>query len=137
MQASLPQTDKWALRQCTAEAMAELCLAQLQVSLLPFRTWRSGLGLSGPSAAADARPFASHVERGAWRLPFTPSCLVRAAALSRMLRRRSIGHALVIAIRPQGQREGEDALHAWVEVAGERVLGDLPGEWHESARLEG
>jgi len=28
-----------------------------------------------------------------------------------------------------------DDLHAWVEVAGKTILGDLPGPWVETLRL--
>jgi hypothetical protein len=58
-------------------------------------------------------------------------------ALSSVLRRNRIDHAIVIAVRPSALRQSPDALHAWVEVGGERILGDLPGPWIEIARLGG
>lgn len=52
-----------------------------------------------------------------------------------MLKNKNISHQMIIAIRPAGQREGADALHAWVECGGNIVLGALDGPWHELARL--
>lgn len=60
---------------------------------------------------------------------FESKCLPRAIALSRMLRRRGIAHRLVIAARPAGARNGADDLHAWIEMGGTIVLGELPGNW--------
>ena len=126
----------------TAQAIAALSLAQFTISLVPLRHWRSTLGGSGkerraePSAmAAEARRMAGAVERAAERLPFATKCLPRAVALSWLLRRSAIGHALVIAVRPPHLRDAADALHAWVEVGGDRVIGDLPGPWIETLRL--
>jgi hypothetical protein len=56
-------------------------------------------------------------------------------ALSWALRRQRIGHAVVIAVRPDQYRRSTDALHAWIEVEGEKVIGDLPGPWVEMLRL--
>jgi len=46
-----------------------------------------------------------------------------------MLRRRAIGHTLVIAARPGAARGGDDDLHAWIEASGLILLGNLPGPW--------
>jgi hypothetical protein len=70
-------------------------------------------------------------------MPRPVKCLPRAMALSWMLRRRRIGHAAVIAVRPNGLRRSPDDLHAWIEVAGLRVMGDLPGPWIETLRQGG
>ena len=56
-------------------------------------------------------------------------------ALSWMLRRRRINHALVFAVRPSHLRDSSDDLHAWVEVDGVKIIGDLPGPWLETLRL--
>jgi hypothetical protein len=120
--------------------MARLCRAELLVSLIPFRRWNKGLGChvatDNPSKrAAEARQLAADVEWAAKRLPFPTKCLPRAMALSWVLRRKRITHAVVVAVRPSKLRHEPDALHAWVEVDGEKVLGDLPGPWIETARL--
>ena len=122
--------------------MARLCWAQLLVRWIRFEQWRDTLGLNvghgertaDPEMAA-ARGLAADVEWAAKRLPFATKCLPRAMALSWMLRRLRIAHSVVIAVRPDQDRRSPDALHAWVEVGGERVTGDLPGPWIETARF--
>lgn len=120
--------------------MALLSWARLIVAWVPFDRWRGSLGLTakrrgsaGPPA--EARLLVAAVERAAVRLPFATKCLPRAMALSWMLRREGIGHAVVIAVRPERLRGSDDDLHAWVEMGGTKLIGDLPGPWLESARL--
>ena len=123
--------------------MLMLCYARLLVAWVPLGRWRDSLGWAssakGNSSAslAAARKLAAHVEWAAVRLPFQIKCLPRAMALSWMLRRRQIEHGVVIAVRPAGLRDSADALHAWVEVDSQRILGDLPGPWIEILRLGG
>lgn len=118
--------------------MALLCWARLVVVWLPFDRWRGSLGLAGdtsrPGSPAEALFFAAAVERAAAWLPFTTKCLPRAMTLSWMLRREAIPHCVVIAARPAGLRGSHDGLHAWVEIKGTKVLGDLPGPWLETFR---
>lgn len=129
--------DSWRLRRRTLRAMAALCLARLVVALLPFRHWRERLGhAEGCEDAREAARWAAHVERGAARLPFETKCLPRAMALSWLLRNERIAHELVLAVRPADTRD-KDALHAWIEAGDERILGNLPGPWHETLRLDG
>jgi hypothetical protein len=80
---------------------------------------------------------AADIEWAAKRLPFPTKCLPRAMALSWMLRRKRIGHAVVIAVRPSQLRQSPDAMHAWIEVESKKVLGDLPGPWIETLRIGG
>jgi hypothetical protein len=118
--------------------MALLCGARLLVDRVALERWRESLGLSADvtgEAAAAARAVAADVEWGAKRLPFETKCLPRAMAVSWMLRRNRIGHVVVFAVRPPELRGSDDTLHAWVEVAGEAIIGDLPGPWVETARL--
>ena len=116
--------------------MALLCRARLLIAWTPLERWRSTLGETrGDSAPDAAKQLARQVDRGAGWLPFETKCLPRAIALSWMLRRERIRHGVVIAVRPPQARERGDALHAWVEVDGERVIGDLPGPWVETLRL--
>jgi len=82
-----------------------------------------------------ARRLAADVEWAAKRMPGTVKCLPQAMALSWMLRRRGIVHAAIIAVRPNSLRGSPDDLHAWIEVGGQRVIGDLPGPWVETLRL--
>ena len=119
--------------------MARICRARLLVGLVPFKRWSATLGLAQGredlGALAEARQRAADVEWAARRLPFQAKCLPRAMALSWALRQKGIGHAVVIAVRPSQQRQAADSLHAWVEVQGRKILGDLPGPWIETARI--
>jgi hypothetical protein len=119
--------------------MALLSWARLLVALVPFARWRTSLGSTVPRAGSEveAKRLADDIEWAAKRLPFETKCLPRAMALSWMLRRNRINHSVVIAVRPSELRNSADALHAWVEVDGARILGDLPGPWAEIARLHG
>lgn len=130
--------DTWRLRARTVRAMAVLGWARLVVAGVPLKIWRRRLGLSGSASAsglAEANREAAHIERAAWRLPLGAACLPRAVALSWRLRGARIPHRVVLAVRPPDRRDDEDALHAWVEVQNEIVLGELPGPWHVTARF--
>lgn len=143
MSAPLPT---WRLRARTGEAALALLGARGLIAFVPFARWRSWLGdpvqppgdIAAPSGLPPSEPtpgqreagrLARHVDRAAARLPLPLKCLPRAMALSWMLRRRNIAHLLVLAARPGHARGGEDDLHAWVEVNGLIVLGNLPGPW--------
>ena len=136
----MPKTDFWRPKFRTAAAMAQLSLAQLLVTAIPFGRWQNRLGLGpthadGPADLHRARRFAADVEWAAKRLPFPTKCLPRAMALSWMLRRKRIEHSVVFAVRPADSRESAEALHAWVEIDGQKILGDLSGPWIETLRL--
>lgn len=120
----------------TAAALALLCWARLMIGWVPFERWRGTLGgATGRRSSAEARHLARQVERAATRLPFESKCLARAMALSWLLRRRHLRHTMVFAVRPPALRDSEDALHAWVEIEGAKIIGDLPGPWLETLRL--
>lgn len=129
---SLPDPGAWRPRSRTLEALGALIAARTGLALIPFRWWRGRLGLDGEARTAElmtAQRLSIHVERAAGRLPFETKCLPRAMALSAMLRRRAIPHRVILAARPAAARRADDDLHAWVDVAGTIVLGDLPGPW--------
>jgi aryl-alcohol dehydrogenase-like predicted oxidoreductase len=116
--------------------MALLCRARLLIAWVPLRRWRNTLGsTAGLPSLADARQLARQVERAATWLPFETKCLPRAMALSWLLRRRHIRHAIVFAVRPPQLRDSADALHAWIESEGLKIIGDLPGPWLETLRV--
>lgn len=122
-------------------AIAFLIRARVTVSAVPFARWRNSLGLSSQAAINSldvslkvARRLAGQVERAAVRLPLSTKCLPRAAALSWILRRKRIAHAVVFAVRPKGLQD-KDSLHAWVEVGGAKIIGELDGPWIETLRL--
>lgn len=68
----------------------------------------------------EIRRLARAVIRTLEPLPVDSRCLMRSLVLLRVLARRGVSGALVIAVRP-GDREQLDA-HAWVEVADEPLL---------------
>lgn len=118
--------------------MIALCWAKLLVAAIPFNWWRARLGRMGANCdPARARSIAAEVEWAARRLPNEPKCLTRAMVLSWALRRQRNAHTVVIAVRPSQLRQSKDAFHAWVEVDGEKIMGDLPGPWAEVLRLGG
>ena len=138
--ACLPLPEQLRSGLLTAQAIAALAFARLSVAAIPFGRWRDTLGGAGAEREfeapnVDARHFAAHVERAAKLLPLSTRCLPRAMALSWILRRNKVGHTVVFAVRPASLRNAHDRLHAWVEVAGEKVIGDLPGPWIETLRL--
>ena len=116
-----------------------LVRARVAIAALPFERWRASLGGAESSASneevAEAAKLAAHVEWAARRVPFETKCLPRAMALSWLLRARGIGHTLVFAVRPPAMRGSTDGLHAWVDVGGRIILGELPGPWVETLRL--
>lgn len=117
--------------------MLLLCKARLLLALVPFRRWSRTLGLQAGRTVTEPeiRQFVAVVERAAHRLPFETKCLPRSMALSWALRESKIAHSVVLAVRPADRRDSIDALHAWVEIDGSMVLGDLPGPWIETLRL--
>jgi hypothetical protein len=135
-------TEKWRSKFRTGKAMVMLCGAHLLVAWVPFDRWRNSLGApwnyggaASAEALASAERLAAHVKWAAVRLPFPTKCLPQAMALSWMLRRERIAHQLVMAARPAHLRDSADALHAWVELNGKKIIGDLPGPWIETLRL--
>jgi hypothetical protein len=136
--------SSWRERIATLRAVTALCGARLLIVFLPFRVWRSSLGHASShiperhgQLVAEGERLASHVEWAAHRLPFAAECLPQAMALSWLLRRRAIRHVLVFAVRPAGLRSAPDTLHAWIEIDGVTVLGELPGPWVQTLRLGG
>lgn len=121
------------LAQLTPAELADLVRAQwaLLASRLRLRTLPSGelirLSAAASSAPANvgelarARALGLAVDRVAEHGIFRPTCLVRAAAIQRLLRRDGIGAG---SIRVGVRRDaGRFAAHAWVEI-GDLVLGD-------------
>lgn len=131
--------NRWKSWLRTAEAMLALGLARMAVAAFPFDRWRNSIGAASNSQdeadTDEARHSAWHVERAAQLSPFSTKCLPRAMALSWILRSRGIAHCVVFAVRPPALRGSDDQLHAWLEVAGETIMGDLPGPWVETLRI--
>ena len=78
---------------------------------------------NGARNAAQLERLATAVDRVARFGVFRPTCLVRAVALERQIRRANAGPAVVrIGVRPVS---GKLLAHAWIELDG-RVVGDDP-----------
>lgn len=144
LQDSLNKLGRWIGRLRTARAMALLSLAQLTVGTVKFSRWRGRLGTKDgdktPGRPSDAdlengRRAAALIEHAARRLPFPTKCLPRAVAVSWILRRDSVPHTLVFAVRPATHRPSPDSMHAWVEISGNKIIGELDGPWVETLRL--
>jgi Transglutaminase-like superfamily len=110
-----------------AAAQWELVRARLSVAVT--RRGRLLYPVTGtPSPVLDeavrrARGVSRAIEWAATYGLFRPTCLVRAIALERMLKREGIGGASVrIGARRSSSRI---EMHAWIDLGG-TVLGDLP-----------
>ena len=121
---ALPPSD-WA---DLLRAQWALIVARFALVVRPAGDWLRPRRATSPHAAGTREPDASCVERqvvaidraATWGL-FTPTCLVRAAALERML--VSCGSQTAV-LRVGVFRSAHTFLaHAWIEVDG-RVVGD-------------
>ena len=111
------------------EALLALVLSQLLLRLLPLDAIVKRLGFivdeprSHVQASATAAP-GVHVRRAidsaAARLPWQPTCLVRALAGSMMLTRRGVGSVVVLGVR---RDDASLAAHAWLAVDDGTVCG--------------
>jgi len=120
----------WADRRATAEALFDLAEAQLRVSMIAPRRWRSHFG---PVAANEATTPLEHqllapvrrvrlaVARAARNMPTNPKCLPQALAARRMLERRGIASSLFLGT--QRDAAGVPRFHAWLKVGPEWVTG--------------
>jgi hypothetical protein len=116
--------------------MVLLALARALVAAVPFERWRGTLGSSkGAVAKSESKRLAAQIEWAAQRSRFSSKCLPRAMALSWLLRARGISHEVVFGVRPAELRTADEALHAWVEIDGQILIGELPGPWLETLRL--
>lgn len=117
-------------------AMAFVVVARFLVRFVRLSVWRDSLGVMlepakvvanndailAPEARSLALAAARQVDRACTRLPGTSKCLPRAVALCWLLRRKPVSYVLVIAMH-KVDRSGEHAYHAWVESAGEILIG--------------
>jgi len=116
--------------------MVFLLIARLLVRSVKLERWRGWLGELAPAGTRgpehdahsvtptgrEALRVGRAVARGAQVLPSTFKCLPQAAAAQWMLRRRGSDATLVIAVHAV-RRAGDDAFHAWVERAGQMIVG--------------
>jgi len=137
--ASLP--SGWKARFLTVEAMSWLLVAWLLIHGSRFGRWRQHLGRVQTQAGNDDEPDRRHhylanvVSRGAMRMGMPQKCLPRAMALHWMLRRRRVRATLVIGMLGRHERGTLDDLHAWVEMSGETIIGDVGQPYSVIARF--
>ena len=120
------------LRLYVLRAMLLLSFARLLVRGVALRRWRSTLGNRGqvlaacPGSAADRWPriklHVRCVERAAGYLPGESRCLPKAMAVQWLLGGERIPSTLVMAAHAR-DRTAAHAYHAWVEYAGDIVIG--------------
>ena len=107
-------------RRLLLRSLAAVAAVRVGVTLLPFRSWRSGFAVrrSAP-ARRSARDIAWAVEVAS---PYVPraTCLVQALAAQFLLSREGHASRLRIGVAPSPTRL--DA-HAWLESDGEILLG--------------
>lgn len=111
--------------------MALLLLARVLILLVPLRRWRGSLGRVAPAPSGTSvnivhRRVVRAVLRATSWLPGDYVCLPRAMAVQWMLRRRGQSSALVFGVLPEHASGDMHALHAWVEVGGEVIVGADP-----------
>lgn len=125
----------------TANTIVALLFARMLVAAIPFKFWRGSLGTANDrgrrskTMLEEAEGLAARVNGAAKWFSDPMECLPRAMVLSWMLRRRRIAHSVVFAVRPAAERNQCDDLHAWIEIMGNKIIGDLLGPWIETLRL--
>lgn len=109
---ALSWPDRWLL----VEAVANLAVARLQISIVPFNRLAPGLSRTGFGGRPDASRLAEQVgwsvRAAAGRTPWPSTCLVQAVAAKRMLQRRTIPSSLYLGVAKNAE-EGLDG-HAWL-----------------------
>jgi len=117
----------WSERGLIAEAVTVLAIARLAAPSVPFRIIAKRL--QNPAAAPRSAPTvaqAPHVRRAvllaARQLPGTTPCLAQAIAAQTMLKRRHCASTLHLGVGKDAH--GALTAHAWVEAAGEIVVGE-------------
>ncbi len=137
----MPETLPARWRALVGEGMARLAIARFLVAWVPLRRWSVWLGPvsqaepDGGGAEGEARMLARAVVRAAALLPFHTKCLPRAIAFHTMLRRRGLPSKLVIAALDPRRRGSIEDLHAWVESAGEIMIGEIDQPFHPVVRF--
>ncbi len=110
------------------QALALVAGVRVVLWLVPYRVARRWFDRApGPNAVVDVRRaygVANEVRRASRSVP-RASCFTQALAARRWLAHHGLENELRIGVarKPDGSPEA----HAWIEVAGQVVLGDVPG----------
>lgn len=114
----------------TLEAMCWIVTGQALVMVLPFRVIASWLGPQGAESPHDipdadarvAREISWRIRGACRKLPWSPSCLVRAVAAMMLLRRRGLQATLYLGV---ARKDAGLNAHAWVRCGAVSVTGGL------------
>lgn len=142
-QGFLSSEDVWQGRKRTVRALVEILRAKWLIAFVPIAKWRADMGLPNSTGIVEAaqieeaKRWAAHVDRAALRLPVSAKCLPQAIALSRILKAEATPHRVTIAHQADADPDLDNPhmLHAWLEVQGRVILGELPGDWNEILRM--
>ena len=126
--AALPKDE----RRLLLEAALLLPLVYTLQSTLPFRRWRALLTQAPlpPAAASRAPPaatppqIAQAIERARRGVPGVYKCLPQAYAGHLLLHHH--GHDSVVQVGVARDAKGGVEAHAWVELGGKILIGELP-----------
>ncbi len=123
--------SKTTLRMATLRATGYLLIARMRVRFGSLAKLREKPSPRFGGASAEpldrARFWARRIERASQRLPGESKCLPRALALYWLLGTEGIATQLNVAIHAH-DREGDHALHAWLERNGVMLIGDCDRE---------
>lgn len=117
-------------RRLIQEALVQVMRAQFEVWFGRFNRMQTSFGarcavdltLDPDGQETEAQKVATQVQRVARTLPWDVRCLVRAAAVKRMLGKRGISAVLVIGVAPSLPKAGTNA-HAWITKSGRVLIG--------------
>jgi hypothetical protein len=114
------------------EAFYQLNYAWIKVQFFPSKKYIDKIDPNDSShktvrEKSTAKLISSVINGLAKRTPWTSTCLIKAIAAKRMLKKRGINHHLHFGVLKTGEKFLE--AHAWLSVDGEVIVG---GENHES-----
>ena len=121
------------------ETSLYLFVSRLTVSYLPPSRWMpkdftADFEKPGAIDRTKALLVAGIINGLEARTPWKNTCLVKALAAHRMLKKREITHELHFGVAPKGNNELE--AHAWLSVGNEIILGgENVNEFHEISRI--
>ena len=127
-------------RKLIPEVFVHLLASRMAVSFLPSRRYLPA-NATKPSSRLHYQQLETvgHVARVinglSWRLPFSATCLVKALAAHRVLKKRNISHAIHFGIE-KDHHKGINA-HAWFSVEGKTIIGGGNlSKYHEISRID-
>lgn len=120
----------WADRSLLAQALLLVVAVRLGLWLLPFQTVRRWLQRIAPANTTDQTGDPHLIRQVAWAVRVTSryvpaaTCLTQALATRILLSRRNQPSTLRIGVAKNAQ--GRLMAHAWIEIQGQIIIGNLP-----------